>query len=108
MPTFGCDHRHESRGYQPSATLRRLVQVRDYACTFPACGRHARDSDWDHAVPYHQGGRTCGCNGGARSRACHQVKQAKGRRVTQPRPGGHHWQTPTGRVYVQEAKRYPT
>jgi len=29
----GCDHRHESRGYQPSDTLRHLVQVRDGECT---------------------------------------------------------------------------
>lgn len=25
----------------------------------------------------------------------------------QPRPGWHQWQTPTGRVYAQEPKRYP-
>jgi hypothetical protein len=31
VPTYGCDHRHESPGYQPSDTLRHLVQVRDYA-----------------------------------------------------------------------------
>ena len=27
-------------------------------------------------VPYDQGGKTCTCNAGARSRACHQVKQS--------------------------------
>jgi hypothetical protein len=26
---------------------------------------------------------------------------------TQPKPGWHRWQTPAGRVYTQEPKRYP-
>jgi hypothetical protein len=107
IPTRACDHRHESHAYQPNDTLRHLVQVRDYECTFPACSRHARESDFEHAIPYDKGGRTCSCNAGARSRACHQVKQSPGWTVTQPRPGWHHWQTPAGRVYTQGPKRYP-
>ena len=78
VPTFDCDHRHESRAYQPNATLRHLVQIRDHTCTFPPCNRHARESDFEHAVPYDQGGRTCACNAGARSRKCHRVKQSPG------------------------------
>jgi Domain of unknown function (DUF222) len=107
MPTFGCDHRHESHAYQPNDTLRHLVQVRDYTCTFPSCSRHARESDFEHAVPYDKGGRTCACNAGARSRQCHQVKQSAGWTVTQPRPGWHQWTTPSGRAYLREPKRYP-
>jgi hypothetical protein len=106
VPTFECDHRYETHGYHPSDKLRHLVQVRDGTCTFPPCSRHARESDFEHAQPYHQGGMTCTCNAGARSRACHRVKQSPGWSVTQPRPGWHQWQTPTGRVYVQEPKRY--
>ena len=79
VPTLECDHRH---AYQPNDKLRHLVQVRDYECTFPPCSRHARDSDFEHAVPYDQGGRTCGCTSGARSRQCHQVKQSPGWTVT--------------------------
>ena len=107
VPVFECDHRYETHGYQPSDRLRHLVQIRDGTCTFPPCNRHARDSDFEHAVPYDQGGKTCACNAGARSRACHQVKQSPGWSVTQPKPGWHRWQTPAGRVYVQEPKRYP-
>jgi hypothetical protein len=107
VPTLACDHRHESHAYQPSDTLRHLVQIRDGTCTFPSCSRHARESDFEHAVPYHKGGRTCACNAGARSRACHQVKQSPGWTVTQPRPGWHHWETPAGRGYTQRPKRYP-
>jgi hypothetical protein len=107
VPVFECDHRHESHAYQPNGTLRHLVQVRDGVCTFPSCSRHARESDFEHAIPFDQGGRTCACNAGARSRACHQVKQSPGWNVTQPRPGWHHWQTPAGRGYTQGPKRYP-
>lgn len=106
VPTFECDHRHETHGYQPNDRLRHLVQVRDGSCTFPPCGRHARESDFEHALPYDKGGRTCACNAGARSRACHRVKQSPGWNVTQPRPGWHQWETPSGRVYMQEPKRY--
>ena len=107
IPVTSCDHRHESRGYQPSDTLRHLVQVRDGECTFPPCSRHARESDFEHAVPYHQGGRTCACNGGARSRRCHRVKQSTGWTVTQPRLGWHQWTTPSGRTYIQGPMQYP-
>jgi hypothetical protein len=69
--------------------------------------RHARESDFEHALPYDQGGWTCMCNVGARSRACHRVKQTRGWNLTQPRPGWHRWQTPAGRVYTQGPKRYP-
>ena len=103
----GCDHRHESRSYQPNDTLRHLVQVRDGTCTFPPCSRHARESDFEHAVPYDQGGRTCACNGGARSRRCHRVKQSTGWTVTQPQPGWHQWTTPAGRTYTQGPMQYP-
>jgi hypothetical protein len=107
VPTLECDHRYESHSYKPSDRLRHLVQIRDGVCTFPPCNRHARESDFEHALPYDQGGKTCMCNAGARSRACHRVKQSRGWNVTQPKPGWHRWQTPAGRVYTQEPKRYP-
>jgi hypothetical protein len=107
VPTYSCDHRYETSAYQPGDKLRHLVQIRDGACTFPPCNRHARESDFEHAQPYHQGGKTCTCNAGARSRACHRVKQTPGWSVTQPKPGWHQWTTPAGRVYSQEPWRYP-
>jgi hypothetical protein len=107
VPVHECDHRYASGGYQPSAKLSHLVQVRDRCCTFPTCSRHARDSDWDHTVPYHHGGPTCTCNGSARSRSCHRLKQAPGWHVTQPAPGWHQWQTPSGRTYTQPPYQYP-
>ena len=106
VPTHACDHRYQVNAYKPGDRLRRLIQVRDQECTFPPCSRPARDSDFEHAVPYDKGGRTDACNAGARSRRCHQVKQAPGWTVTQPKPGWHVWTTPTGRTYIQEPWRY--
>ena len=106
VPTHSCDHRYQASGYQPGDRLRRLVQIRDHECTFPPCSRPAHQSDFEHAIPYHKGGKTDACNAGARSRRCHQVKQSKGWTVTQPKPGWHVWTTPTGRTYVQEPWRY--
>jgi hypothetical protein len=107
VPLTDCDHRHESHAYQPSDTLRHLVQIRDGECTFPSCSRHARESDFEHAISYHKGGRTCACNAGARSRRCHRTKQSKGWNLTQPLPGWHRWTTPSGRSYTQGPMQYP-
>jgi hypothetical protein len=106
VPTHACDHRYQVNSYQPGDRLRRLVQVRDQECTFPTCSRPARESDFEHAVPYDKGGQTDACNAGARSRRCHQVKQSPGWTVAQPKPGWHAWTTPTGRTYTQEPWRY--
>ena len=107
IPVADCDHRYESRAYQPGDTLRHLVEIRDGECTFPSCSRHAQNCDFEHAIPYHKGGRTCACNAGVRSRRCHRVKQSKGWSVTQPRPGWHEWTTPSGRAYTQGPMKYP-
>jgi hypothetical protein len=108
VPTDDCDHRHASSGYQPSGRLRHLVQVRDGKCSFPACSRHARESDFEHARPFDKGGPTCACNAHACSRSCHRVKQSPGWRVTKPRPGWTQWTTMTGRTYLQGPWRYPS
>ncbi len=107
VPLTECDHRHESHAYQPSDTLRHLVEIRDGQCTFPTCSRHAGACDFEHALPYDKGGRTCACNAGMRSRSCHKVKQSKGWSVTQPLPGWHVWTTPSGRTYTQGPAKYP-
>jgi hypothetical protein len=106
VPVYGCDHRYQVNSYLPGDRLRRLVQVRDHECTWPPCSRPARESDFEHAIPYDKGGATCACNAGARSRRCHQVKQMPGWTLTQPTPGWHQWTSPTGRTYVQEPWRY--
>ena len=107
IPVTECDHRYETAGYKPGALLRHLVEVRDGQCTQPTCVRAARRCDFEHAVPYDKGGRTCGCNGGCRCRRDHRIKQSPGWTVTQPKPGYHRWTTPSGRTYTAEPMRYP-
>jgi Domain of unknown function (DUF222) len=107
IPQGACDHRYETSGYRPSGTLRRLTEVRDGSCTMPVCGRAARGCDFEHAPPYHKGGRTCMCGGGARCRHDHRVKQSRGWDL-QVLPGGRHrWITPAGRAYTSEPHAYP-
>jgi hypothetical protein len=62
LETGTCGHPRETFTYQPSATLRNLIKIRNATCTFPGCRRTARRCDDDHTVPYDQGGRTCECN----------------------------------------------
>ena len=107
VPTYSCDHRLESGGHDPGDRLRHLIQVRDGKCSFPACSRHARDCDFEHARPYEEGGRTCGCNAHCASRSCHRAKQSPGWAVTKPQPGWTRWTTAAGRVYQQGPWRYP-
>ena len=64
VPTHHCDHRYQTSAYQPGDRLRRLVQIRDHQCTFPTCSRPARESDFEHAVPWDKGGKTDACNAG--------------------------------------------
>ena len=62
LETADCTHPRQSRGYQPSPSLRHLVQVRNPSCTGPGCRRPANRCDLDHVTPYDQGGKTCECN----------------------------------------------
>ncbi|MBV9445509.1 MAG: DUF222 domain-containing protein, partial [Streptosporangiaceae bacterium] len=106
IPGGECDHRYETKGYRPSETLRRLVQVRDGQCTLPVCVRHPRNTDFEHAIPW-PAGRSCLCNAGCRCRHCHRVKQAKGWAVEQLPGGRHQWTTPSGKQYTKGPKEYP-
>jgi hypothetical protein len=107
VPTGHCGHHYESARHDPSDLLRHLVNVRDGKCGFPACSRHARETDFEHSTPFTKGGRTCGCNCWSASRACHQVKQSEGWDVHEARPGYHQWATPSGRRYTQQPWTYP-
>ena len=107
VPVASCDHRDASPGYRPGARLRHLVEIRDGECTAPACRRPAQRCDFEHAVPWDQGGRTCACNTGPVCRHHHQAKQSPGWRLDQPEPGRHTWTTPSGRSYTSEPATYP-
>jgi len=107
IPLTDCDHRHETAAHDPSDRLRHLVNIRDGECTWPPCRRAAGRCDFEHAVPWEQGGRTCGCNAGPRCRHHHHQKQAAGWRLEQNQPGYHAWTTPAGRQYTSGPTTYP-
>jgi hypothetical protein len=88
VPTHACDHADQTPGHDPSHWLRHVIQVRDGKCSFPACGRHARESDFEHATAHEDGGKTCACNCHACSRSCHQVKQCPGGASSHLSPAG--------------------
>jgi Domain of unknown function (DUF222) len=102
-----CDHRHQTSAHDPGDRLRHLVEIRDGECTWPPCRRSARHCDFEHAIPWEHGGRTCMCNAGARCRHHHHQKQAPGWRLDQHLPGHHTWTTPSGRQYTTGPTTYP-
>jgi hypothetical protein len=102
-----CDHACETPAYQPSATLRHLVNLRHTTCVFPGCRRPATQCDADHTIAYQTGGRTCLCNLAPLCRHHHQVKQSPGWTLEQTSPGTLAWTTPSGRHYTIDPTSYP-
>jgi hypothetical protein len=107
IPVDECDHRHQTSAHGPSRALRHLVEIRDGDCGWPPCRRHATRCDYEHTVPWEDGGPTCACNGGPRCRHHHHAKQAHGWQLRQNRPGYHTWTTPAGRTYTSGPVTYP-
>ena len=62
LQTGTCTHPRETHSYQPSPTLRHIIEIRQATCTRPGCRRAATACDLDHTIPYHLGGRTCECD----------------------------------------------
>jgi hypothetical protein len=102
-----CDHRFEARGHDPGVKLRHLTQIRHATCTGPTCRRPARQTDFEHNIPYEAGGRTCACNGGPTCRHDHRLKQHPRWKVEQITPGTFRRTAPSGRQYTTEPTRYP-
>jgi hypothetical protein len=102
-----CTHRRETSAYRPGKLLRHLIIIRHRTCTAPGCRRPAQHCDLDHTIPFDQGGRTCECNLAPACRRHHQVKQAPGWHLDQPRPGHLTWTTPSGRTYTTQPDTYP-
>jgi Domain of unknown function (DUF222)/HNH endonuclease len=106
LQTGDCTHPRQSGGYQPSPSLRHLIQVRNPTCTGPGCRRPATRCDLDHVIPYDRGGRTCECNVHPACRHDHRTKQAPGWTVTQSQPGTLTWTTPGNRTHTSTPAPY--
>jgi len=107
FPVDQCDHRYRTEGHDPSPLLRHLTEVRDGTCTRPGCARPAATCDYEHAIPFEQGGITCACNGSAKCRHDHVIKQDRNWQVTQIAPGFRRWRAPSGRTYTSQPRQYP-
>jgi Domain of unknown function (DUF222) len=104
-----CDHRHESPGHDPGKHLKHLTAVLNQDCTLRTCRTPEHRSDYEHARPSDQGGRTCLCNGHPCCRHDHRSKQAPGWHVEGTgQPGHFTWTLPSGRSYLSKPTSYPT
>ena len=99
-----CTHVHSVPGYRVPPRLRAFVEARDQVCGFPPCRRTAASCDMDHTIPYHLGGRTCGCNLGPRCRRHHRMKGLGTWRLEMPRPGELRWISPAGLIYTTSSE----
>ncbi|CAN5483340.1 HNH endonuclease signature motif containing protein [soil metagenome] len=98
--------------YRVPADLKRWLEITDVMCSFPGCGRLARNSDLDHTVDHQFGGATRADNLAHLCRHHHRLKhmtkwsvranvEAAGRKLT-PRVT---WTSPTG--YERDADPPP-
>ena len=97
--------------YEVPARLREQIHLRTPASAFPWSPSIGRGMDLDHTIPYTTPdpapdtggppGQTRIGNLGKLTRFEHRVKtHALGWRHRQPRPGIHHWRTPTGYQFI--------
>lgn len=88
--------------YRPSAELRRLLGARDLHCRFMGCRMPLRKCDIDHTIDAALGGATSSDNLGYLCRRHHTLKHATPWKVTQDATGAYVWESPTGRIYVDQ------
>ena len=89
--------------HDPSASLARLVDVRDVHCSGPGCS--ASRTDRDHLLPYPEG-PTSARNLGRLSRRCHRAKHS-GWRLERHADGSTTWTSPLGRTSHRPSPHQP-
>lgn len=101
----------DARTYRPTASVDRLVRLRDRHCTFPGCAMPAQRCDLDHITPFNHhrpeaGGLTVPENLHALCRRHHRLKTAGSWNVARGAEGETVWSAPTGHRYVTHAETY--
>lgn len=97
-------------GYEVPRRMREIVRLRNPADIFPYAASTSRRQDADHTVPYlppDRGGppgQTGLHNLALKSRFHHRVKTHGRWRQRHPEPGVYLWRSPTGWVYLVDAK----
>lgn len=86
--------------YQPTAAIRRLVELRDECCRFPGCSRPAGGCEKDHMREYSRGGPTNAENLEALCRRHHYLRHHTRWSPRALEDGAIEWTSPLGHVYV--------
>jgi len=89
--------------YRPSKRLRRLLGARDQHCRWPGCRRPVRKSEFDHTIPWEDGGPTCAGNLEALCKKHHSLKHASLWTVIQLGGGTLEFVSPTRRRHRNDA-----
>jgi hypothetical protein len=89
--------------YRPPQRLRDYVAARDDVCAFPTCNQPGYRCEYEHTIPYSQGGTTCRCNGALACRRHNQCKLDTGWNYTHNPDGSFTWTTDTGHRYTSTA-----
>jgi len=89
--------------YRPSKRLRRLLGARDQHCRWPGCRRPGRKSEFDHTIPWEDGGPTCAGNLEALCKKHHSLKHASLWTVIQLGGGTLEFVSPTRRRHRNDA-----
>ncbi len=83
--------------YRPPADLKRMVQLRDQVCTFPGCGRPAKECDIDHTTAWMDDGKTAETNLADLCRHHHRIKD-ESKWTVKRQHGTSIWTSPTGAI----------
>jgi hypothetical protein len=89
--------------YKPAQRLRNYVGARDDVCAFPTCNQPGYRCEYEHIVPYSEGGSTCRCNGALACRRHNQCKLDTGWSYCRNPDGSFTWTTDTGHSYTSAA-----
>lgn len=88
--------------YRVPADLKRWTEIRDQHCTFPGCGRAARNCDLDHTTAWQHGGPTKASNLTHLCRHHHRLKHESNWNVEKDPGGSTRWTSPTGETRITD------
>ena len=86
-----------ARSYRPAQRLRDFIGARDGTCVFPTCNQPGYRCEYEHTLPYADGGGTTRANGALACRRHNHTKTTgTGWGYRRQPDGGHRWTTRTG------------
>ncbi|MEE8405761.1 MAG: DUF222 domain-containing protein [Acidimicrobiia bacterium] len=83
---------------RPTSALTRYIEATQPTCSFVGCQMPAKDCDFDHLLPWRDGGETSSCNGGPKCRHDHILKDHGW--LHKLFDGQDIWTSPMGHTYI--------